>query len=52
MMDVSGEAMEIPVIHLLRPKMIMDVGTGLVRTRTLADEQGTLKYRLLEINEV
>lgn len=35
------------VIGELRPKLIMDVGIGLVRTRkdqvTLAGEQGTLK---------
>lgn len=32
-MDVSGEATEISVIGELRPKLIMDIGTGLVRTR-------------------
>lgn len=46
----GGEAMvlsQLLVIGELRPKLIMDVGIGLVRTRkdqvTLAGEQGTLK---------
>lgn len=38
---------QLPVIGELRPKLIMDMGIGLVRTRkdqvTLAGEQGTLK---------
>lgn len=28
-MNVSGEATEIPVIGELRPKLIMNIGTGL-----------------------
>lgn len=46
----GGEAIvlsQLLVIGELRPKLIMDVGIGLVRTRkdqvTLAGEQGTLK---------
>lgn len=46
----GGKAMvlsQLPVMGELRPKLIMDVGIGLVRTRkdqvTLAGEQGTLK---------
>lgn len=47
----GGEAMvlsQLLVIGELRPKLIMDMGIGLVRTRkdqvTLAGEQGTMKF--------
>lgn len=54
-LGINGmDATEIPVIGDLRPKLIVDIGTGLVRTRNSghAWRTGALKHRLLAINEV